>query len=374
MFDSLSDLFLVTRLKGTTEYMEFHAIAEVFPLMSDAEFERLEGDIAANGLLEAIWIYQGKIIDGRNRFKACERAGVEPRFRQYEGAPESLVAFVVSLNLHRRHLSESQRAMIAARIANLKDGQRRAQICAPVTQPEAAEMLNVSRRSVQSAAKVLSEGVADLAEKVEAGEITVSQAAQIAALPKGKQKRLIRKGRKSAQKILTQMRTESLKKVTKEVESESLIFINRNVCPTKENVSAAMQQLASAFPAFATYFLDVVEELESLDLSDQTREAYDNVLAAIRMGLTEFAQIQAKTKYPKDFLEHAIATMLDYNMIYAISQGGKTDVARGARKTLYFEFIPDDEDEKKPENRSADESSSYYNFGFTRAADRLSFV
>lgn len=329
--------------------MDFHPLAEVFPLMSALEFERLSCDIEQNGLLEPIWIYQDKIIDGRNRFRACEMIGVEPRYREYEGSPGNLIAFVVSLNLHRRHLSESQRALIAAKLATMRQGERTdlSANAEKLSQTDAAKLLNVSVDSIGRAAKVINQGVPDLVEKVEEGEISVSQAAKIAALPKGKQKRIIRKGRKSAQKILTEMKTESLKKVTREAESESLIFINPKARATKESVSAAMQLLAASFPEFKSYFLDVVEEIESMELSDQTRAAYDVILSAIRLGYNDHAQLQAKTGYKKDFFENAIAAMLDYRMIYAIDQGGKTDVARGARKTLYFETVPDEEEDSK---------------------------
>ena len=90
---------------------------------------------------------------------------------------------MISLNLHRRHLSEGQRATVAAKLANLKDGQRAdqaAQICAPVTQDQAAEMLNVSRRSVQAAAKVLHDGDDELVHAVERGDVAVSAAAKVA--------------------------------------------------------------------------------------------------------------------------------------------------------------------------------------------------
>ena len=87
----------------------------------------------------------------------------------------------VSLNLNRRHLSESQRAMVAANLANLSNGQRSdyqaAQICAPVTQDDAAEMLQVSRRSVQTAAKVERTAPAEVVEAVKAGNISLNMAA-----------------------------------------------------------------------------------------------------------------------------------------------------------------------------------------------------
>ena len=88
-------------------YMEFHDVAALFPMMNAEEFHGLVADIKANGLREDIWLYEGKILDGRNRYRACLEAGVAPRYRTYTGdAPTS---FVLSLNLHRRHLTYDQR-------------------------------------------------------------------------------------------------------------------------------------------------------------------------------------------------------------------------------------------------------------------------
>ncbi len=65
-----------------------------------------------NGLIEPIWLYGGKIIDGRNRFNACQETGIEAKFREWDGKG-SLVQFVVSLNINRRHLTPSQKAAVA---------------------------------------------------------------------------------------------------------------------------------------------------------------------------------------------------------------------------------------------------------------------
>lgn len=91
---------------------EFHEVAKIFPMMEGQEFEDLKADIAANGLIEPIWLHEDRIIDGRNRYLACVETGIEPRFRGWNGNG-SLVSFVVSLNLKRRHLNSSQKAVAA---------------------------------------------------------------------------------------------------------------------------------------------------------------------------------------------------------------------------------------------------------------------
>lgn len=97
-----------------------HPLANIFPLMAADEYVALKSDIRQYGLREAIWILDGQILDGRNRFKACQEVGVTPILKEYEG--DDPAAFVVSLNLKRRHLSESQRAMVAAKLANMPRG------------------------------------------------------------------------------------------------------------------------------------------------------------------------------------------------------------------------------------------------------------
>ena len=97
-----------------------------------------------------------------------------------------------SLNLARRHLDESQRAMVAARLATLRDGQRATPIGA-ATQREAADLLNVARRSVQRARVVLDTGEPQLVEAVEQGQIAVSQAVKVAKAPAKTQRKVVTK-------------------------------------------------------------------------------------------------------------------------------------------------------------------------------------
>lgn len=174
--------------------MKYHPLADVFPLIEGAEFDALVADVAKQGLLEAIVTLDGDILDGRNRYRACVAAGVEPHFEVFEGADP--VAFVVSKNVARRHLDESQRAIAAAKIAVLQRGDNQhASIEAP-SQAKAATLLNVSRSGVQRAREVLTDGTPELVKAVEAGRVSVSAAADVATLPKVEQTEIVAKGEK----------------------------------------------------------------------------------------------------------------------------------------------------------------------------------
>jgi hypothetical protein len=135
-----------------------HPLAELFPLLEGEEFEALVNDIKSNGLHQPIVLFEGRILDGRNRYRACKRARIEPIFKSYKG--KAPLEFVISLNLKRRHLNESQRAFVASKIANLpRGGQSEVSANLPisprVTQAAAAAMLNVSVRSLRSASLAL---------------------------------------------------------------------------------------------------------------------------------------------------------------------------------------------------------------------------
>lgn len=138
-------------------------------------------------------LHEGKILDGRNRFLACHGVmadhrwpdvPVDPpvRFVNYNG--DDPLGFVISKNLQRRHLDESQRSMVAARLETLEQGRPPGKDAnLHVSRPEAAETLNVSERSVASSAKVLDDGSEGLVKAVDDGKIAVSVAAKLADLP-----------------------------------------------------------------------------------------------------------------------------------------------------------------------------------------------
>jgi len=135
----------------------FHPLADIFPLVEGQDFAELVDDIREHGLHEPIVVYEDKILDGRNRYRACEAAGKEPTFAAYTG--DDPVAYVVSLNLRRRHLDESQRAMVAAKLATFGHGGDRSKSpIGDLTQAKAADLLNVGKRSVERAAEVRDHG------------------------------------------------------------------------------------------------------------------------------------------------------------------------------------------------------------------------
>lgn len=90
---------------------EFHELSNIFPLMEGEEFDRLVDDIDKNGLLEPIVLFDGKILDGRNRYRACMKLGRRPTFKKYPNRVDAF-DYVVAENIRRRHLNTTQIALI----------------------------------------------------------------------------------------------------------------------------------------------------------------------------------------------------------------------------------------------------------------------
>jgi N6-adenosine-specific RNA methylase IME4 len=173
--------------------LEFHPLANVFPLIEGAEFDELVADIKANGLNQCIELYEGKILDGRNRYRACLAAGVEPLAVQYRG--DDPVGYVISANLRRRHLDESQRAMVAAKLATLKLGDNQHSEGLPIGR--GSELLNVGERTVARAREVQEFGAPELVDAVERGAVSVSAAADIATQPIEEQRDIVARGERA---------------------------------------------------------------------------------------------------------------------------------------------------------------------------------
>ncbi len=173
--------------------IKIHPAANLFPLMDESELKLLIDDIKENGLRERLRLFDDQLIDGRNRLKALLKLKMNPwDYVDTLADVKDPVGYVLSLNLHRRQLNESQRAMVAAKVANLKHGQHPdGQIC---SSQNAADTLNVSRRLVTSAKSVLSNSAIGLQRMVEQGQVAASAAELVATLPKEEQGALVKQG------------------------------------------------------------------------------------------------------------------------------------------------------------------------------------
>jgi N6-adenosine-specific RNA methylase IME4 len=172
--------------------LAYHPIADVFPLIQGDDYTRLVEDIRANGLLQPIILHEGKILDGRNRYRACIDLGIKPLLIPYAGTDP--IGFSMSANLSRRHLNETQRSIVAAKLETLKHGGDR---CVTdqdanlhLARKSAAALLLVSPRSVADARKVLDHATPALIARVESGEVAVSVASKLTGLSREQQDRL----------------------------------------------------------------------------------------------------------------------------------------------------------------------------------------
>jgi ParB-like chromosome segregation protein Spo0J len=160
---------------------EAHRFAKLFPDMSPGEYTALYEDINANNLRVPIVRYQTTILDGVHRYKALkqlEKIGRPITEKDFTDLPAGVdpLKFVISQNLHRRHLNESQRAIVAASVANLQKGANQyTKEDGSIDRSKAAAMFNVSEKSVQRAAEVVKKAAPELVEQVRQGELRVGK-------------------------------------------------------------------------------------------------------------------------------------------------------------------------------------------------------
>ena len=169
--------------------MKNHPISDVWPMMDEAKIAELADDIRKNGQLVPVWLYEGKILDGRNRWAACKIAGVDPKTKEYTG--DEPTAFAVSLNDRRRHMNKGSLAAVAAELEPFfaADAKRRQirkpkpdsvkekipEQKLPQAREEAAKSVGVNDRYVSDAKKVKAEAP-EVFERLKAGKITLQDA------------------------------------------------------------------------------------------------------------------------------------------------------------------------------------------------------
>lgn len=174
--------------------MDIHELCQLFPEMGETEFKALCDDIKENGMIDPIITYKKKIVDGRHRYKAGTILGCDLRYEEWHGQGGSLLAFVVSRNLHRRSLTPSQRATIAVDVKDRLNGEYKERSLANLgwggknphrvpnignsaanAEREAAGMMDVSHGYVSDASRVRAASP-ELFEEVKQGKKTIPQA------------------------------------------------------------------------------------------------------------------------------------------------------------------------------------------------------
>ena len=191
--------------------LKSHEAANIFPMDFESIVD-LAQDIKQNGQQEPIKLFEGKILDGRRRYEACKTANVEPVI--IDVVVKDPIAYVVSLNIHRRHLTPSQRALAASKArkfyddeakerqtSTLKKGTSAAKVKVPErekgqSRDKAGKAVGVSGKMVDYATKVQKKGDPELVEAVEQGKLSVKVAAKAADKPRAEQKKIAENAKK----------------------------------------------------------------------------------------------------------------------------------------------------------------------------------
>jgi N6-adenosine-specific RNA methylase IME4 len=170
--------------------IDAHPLADIFPLIEGAEFDALVNSVRENGLRDAIILFDGLVLDGRNRQRACEAAEVECRYEPLPPETDPL-QFVIDKNLKRRHLNDDQRRMVAAKIVNMPRGRpaENPAFCG-IKVAAAARLVNVDKAGTERARTVIARALPEIQNAAERGKLTVVAAAKAANLDPEKQRRI----------------------------------------------------------------------------------------------------------------------------------------------------------------------------------------
>lgn len=255
--------------------LEVHPLAAIFPMLPDDELAELAADIKEHGLLHPIVIgeYEGKevIVDGRNRFKACELAGVKPEFETLNG--EDVIAFILSANVHRRSLTAGQRAMAKAFVypETTERGGRGKKKTLPVPEGFSPQRLSEARLILRHSRV--------LAEAVIAGSKTLDAA-------------------------VTEVRTEQN---AADAIEEKMVRLQREASDLAALVTEGRMNVADAFAAFQ-------------DRKKRIREAIEDGRKAAQQRLTEFVAAVAMID---SALEYTNEIDLDDELVETVNQAAR---------------------------------------------------
>lgn len=263
-------------------HYEIHPLANLMPEMTEQEFKNLKTDIEKNGLHEPIVLYEGKILDGRHRYRTCKELGIEAEFEILDEPPENILAYVISLNINRRHLTDTQRAITAARMIPIyekeaRERQKQGKTLLPNgnkgrTSQKVAKLMNAKTRNVNRVRQVIKSNNSKLISKMESGQIPISLASKMVThLDETEQNNIIDKSKKD----IIQAINKKLGKKPKQLKP-----IVRPIEQTKDNSSAD----------------SIIDELKSKVFTDDEIIEYDKDKPSISIDPKILVKLDKKAR------------------------------------------------------------------------------
>lgn len=268
-----------TRTVNGIEYAvsDAHPIAELLPWMGDEQLLELSADIGTYGQRVPIDRLRGPdlIIDGRNRELACRIAGVEPLYRDVDMTDAEIASYVRSINVPRRHLTQSQKAMFAVDLATMQSGHRTdleppalMPEVPPVSQKQAADMIGVSERMVRHA-KSVKDNAPELAQPVRDGKIDVQTADKVAKLPAKERKKVAKAEdpKKAAKEVLAAEATaQAHEEATGEAEvdpANAFVSDVETLCRDMDQIAARLKALKGSPLSYCMHVDSAVSQVQA---------------------------------------------------------------------------------------------------------------
>jgi ParB-like chromosome segregation protein Spo0J len=264
--------------------IEIHPAAEVFPMLPEGELQELAADIKENGLRESLKTSNGFLIDGRNRLAACEIAGVEPRMEELNGSTDP-VAYILSVNINRRHMTRVQRAVAIAMVVPKNPGKK-----------TSLGMTEVGMRNLVSRARQVIDVLPELAKELLSGvEPSLNQAYEKAIT--------VREAAKSADHALRVLREQATDLA--ELVDEERMLLNEALAAWKQrksdeaerikNQRETMMRLAEqAYSSTVAWSVETFWKSVNESLADQEfRSAF---LSRVRIDPSNLGEIQKGAK------------------------------------------------------------------------------
>lgn len=281
-----------------------HPLSAAFPAMSGAEYTELLESITDIGVQNPITLHEGMVLDGWNRYCACEELGYECPERLFDG--DDPVRFVRAQNKHRRHLTASAWALIEVSLSAWKPSHRpdKGEVTAPLrSNAEMAASAGVAVRTIQQAKVVAASGTADVQQAVKSGVVSVETAADIARLPKEDQAAALA-APKPPRFQGKPKKVPAAKWLAAEIKAaESKQHADRadaQVEPLQQEVSALRESLAVAQDDIASMakVLDAGDQLAAaLAEAKSSRDLARGLQQRINSMMTEIAELKRSVKY-----------------------------------------------------------------------------